>query len=400
MQDQAGKEYVKTCVDSVLHQAAASASKERSPAAASTTAGKSSAAEAMERHTATAFNSTAVAFLRNMQRIFPDDVIVRQAKSEVETLAAGKRGIFAASLMPEVSDARLVPAKMFAQQISRSVELPAVEGATPPQKAETKSISSAMLDRDERLLQHCDQIHLLKVLSLRDKYAQLNAKNRDYVWKTLAKLVMCASSVELVDHDDLREVDELVGAVLKKSRSVAAKSGGRLDVKKAAQMVADDAAVRDVSKRLVIHAADGDSNGNNGNSSSAPSGGGGGEPESVDAAALASYIKEVTGKVVDVSGLAGADGSVDLSEAGMARLTNVLAGHGAGAAGSGVRRETGKEAALRERLRARLEERRVAVAEAVADANAAAAAENAPAHPQTKEDVEKEVNRLMRDMAL
>jgi hypothetical protein len=99
---------------------------------------------------------------------------------------------------------------------------------------------------------------------------------------------------------------------------------------------------------------------------------------------------------VDVSGLAGADGKVDLSEAGMKRLVNVLGTHGAGSAGSGVRRETGKEAALRERLRARLEEKKKS------EATAAAATPTQTQTPavQTRKDVAKEVDRLMRDLAL
>ena len=290
-----------------------------------------------------------------------------------------------------MTDARLVPSRLFAQQISRVVSV---------SDTERKTVSSIMLDKDERLLQHCDQIHLLSALGLPAKYAELNAKNRAYVWKTLATLVMCASSVEMVEHDDLREVDELIGAVLKKSKSVAAKSGGRLDVKKAAQMVADDAAVRDVSKRLVVHAAEGDSNAKDAHLDDGRSERE--EAESIDAASLSSYIQEVTGKVVDVSGLAGEDGKVDLSEDGMKRLVNVLGAHGAGSVGSGVRKGTAKEAALRDRLRARLEAQRAEKEEngATAAATADPQPQPHPQPPQTKKAIEREVEKIMKDMSL
>ncbi|MDD5754096.1 MAG: hypothetical protein PHN45_05015 [Methylococcales bacterium] len=375
----ASKQYMNTCMDRVLK--AGSESVECDPEMQQRR--QSTMSSRLDAGSAAAFNATAMNFLTNIGKLFPTDAVIMKMKQELQVHMHNRTGTFSKEMMkdiPEDTKPVNIPALAFARQVTQEVLMP--DGSK-------KTIANLIQDKDEYLATANYNVELLRVMNFKTKYAALNATNREYVWKTLNKLLMAASMVVMVEHDHLGAVDDLIGSVLKKSKTISQSSGGRLDIRKASQMIAMDKNVRAASKRVVSGALEGDENVKKSDTPAS-------EPQKISSEQLGEYISEMTGKAIDVAGLADRDGMVDLSDQGMERMMNIMAAQGA----SAVHRGTAKEANMRDRLKKKIMQRAIEQ-----NANAAQPARAHVNKHRAKESdseynrrVASEVDELMRKM--
>ena len=301
----------------------------------------------VEYGAATAFNATAMNFLTNMLKLFKGDVLILKMIQELHKHMGNKHGMLSKGMPSNVKPVN-VPALLFARQTTQVLELPS---------GESKTISDLIMDKNEYLAVGDYNVKLLNMLNFKDKYKLLNEKNKEYVWTTLNKLLMSSAMVVMIEHDSMSAVDDLICAVMKKSKTIAKSSGGRMDVKKASQMIATDRDIQKVSKQVLKSAMAGDENVSQKTTSGATDAATAASDASqkISSEQMGEYIAQVTGKTVDVTGLADKDGMIDMTDAGMERMMNMLSSQGANC----VRKETAKEAVTRERLKKKLLQRQL-----------------------------------------
>jgi hypothetical protein len=302
----------------------------------------------VEYGAATAFNATAMNFLTNMLKLFKGDVLILKMIQELHKHMGNKHGMLSKGMPSNVKPVN-VPALLFARQTTQVLTLPS---------GESKTISDLIMDKNEYLAVGDYNVKLLNMLNFKDKYKMLNEKNKEYVWTTLNKLLMSSAMVVMIEHDSMSAVDDLICAVMKKSKTIAKSSGGRMDVKRASQMIATDKDIQKVSKQVLKSAMAGDENLSQPSGASSSSGAASASSEAsqkISSEQMGEYIAQVTGKTVDVTGLADKDGMIDMSDSGMERMMSMLSAQGANC----VRKETAKEAVTRERLKKKLLQRQL-----------------------------------------
>lgn len=302
----------------------------------------------VEYGAATAFNATAMNFLTNMLKLFKGDVLILKMIQELHKHMGNKHGMLSKGMPSNVKPVN-VPALLFARQTTQVLTLPS---------GESKTISDLIMDKNEYLAVGDYNVKLLNMLNFKDKYKMLNEKNKEYVWTTLNKLLMSSAMVVMIEHDSMSAVDDLICAVMKKSKTIAKSSGGRMDVKRASQMIATDKDIQKVSKQVLKSAMAGDENLSQPSGASSSSGAASASsesPQKISSEQMGEYIAQVTGKTVDVTGLADKDGMIDMSDSGMERMMSMLSAQGANC----VRKETAKEAVTRERLKKKLLQRQL-----------------------------------------
>jgi len=333
------KEYMGTCVNTILtegNERMASCS-----AAAPAKKAPDGKAAKMKSACAMAFNTEASVFLKNMSSLFPEDMFIKQMLLELKMCMRGKLSsvlTVVASKLPEGTDPVFVPALLFAQQVQQKIAMP--DGTV-------STITDLIKNKDETLITADYNVSLLKGMDFRDKYKKLNANNQEYVWKKLNSLVLNAAGVILVKYDNMGEVDDLINAVVHKGKQIASKSGGRVDIKTASKLVSTDKDVRKLSKRVVEHAMEGDSNvSHKDEQEQQPT-----EVQKMSVEDFGEYISGATGRMIDVTGLADREGMIDLSEAGVERIVTMMASQGVS---NVVHKGTAKDAMIRKRLQQKL----------------------------------------------
>lgn len=334
-----GRKYMKCCVDRIMTTGLKSREcdpdyQENRP---------SGMASGMEHGMAASFNALARSFLVNMLKIFKGDILIMKMLQELQKHMHNEHSIMSSEHMKKVDPVN-VPSLMFAKQISQTIKLPS---------GETKTIYDLIMDKNEYLAVGRYDVQMLNMFNFRDKYKKLNEKNKTYVWNTLNKLVLTASAVVMVENDKMGAVDDLIGAVVKKSKNLAVSSGGRLDMRKASQIISSDKEIQKVSKSIIKSTTqdEGTDGVDRCTSSSTETSK---KREKLSCADMQKYLMEMTGKTVDIAGLAGPDGMIDISDEGITTMMSNLSSKGAGA----LNKESARAANTRERLRAKLERRR------------------------------------------
>lgn len=336
---------MKLCVGKVLADGAKAP--ECDPAAQETR--RTPIASNLEYGAATAFNSTALNFLMNMLKIFKNDFMLMKAIQELKKYTSSdekkaKSTIFKLDDVKPVN----VPSLLFARSAQKPVTL---------KDGTTHTISDLILDKNIELLDCIKEIELLSMLDLPAKYEKLNEQNRIYVWNTINKLLMSASMVVMVEHDNMGCVDDLISGVFKKGKKLAMSSGGRMSSKDAAHVISMDKDIQNATKKLMrcvnvsqeagedIERQEQVREDNEVTKT----------VDKICASDMTEYIREATGKTIDLMGLSDENGDVDVSEDGISKITSALM---ARQMAGGIPRTTPREDAMRDRLRQKLAERK------------------------------------------
>lgn len=343
--------FMKLCVGKVLADGAKVP--ECDPVAQETR--KTPIASNIEYGAAAAFNSTAMNFLMNMLKIFKNDFMLMKTIQELKKYTSTDEKK-AESVMFKLENVKPVnvPSLLFARSVQKVVTL---------RDGSQHSISDLIIDKNIELLDCVKEVELLSMLDLPVKYEKLNEQNRTYVWNTINKLLMSASMVVMVEHDNMGCVDDLISGVFKKGKKLAMSTGGRMGAKDAAHLISMDKDVQNASKKLmrcmnVAQGAEADIERQEQVKEDNE------VTQTVDkicASDMTEYIKEATGKTIDLMGLADENGNMDMSEEGISKLTNALM---ARQVAGNIPRSSPREDAIRERLRQKLAERKKRAVEA------------------------------------
>lgn len=360
---------------------------------------------------AVSFNTTAFNFLSNMLKIFKGDILILKMIQELRKHMQNKHGLLSGSIK-NVEPVN-IPALLFAQQSRQVLHVPVrVDERTGDTVCVDKSIHDLIMEKNEYLTVGEYDMQLLNALDFKTKYAKLNATNKEYVWKTLNKLLIASAAVIVIENDGLGAVDELVTKVVHKSKKISQASGGRMTLQQASQLIASDKDIKDASKRVMQGARRGDTvleraaatRASSQTSSSSTNTCGtqatsrtpdhvqslatpASSDEHVPAVATAcdddtaseavlgdvmnahdfkQYIKEMTGKTVDVSGFADKDGLIHMDDEGLNKMMGAMATQGS----SCMNKDTARSNAIRDRLRTKLEQRRADSASSTSHATA------------------------------
>lgn len=341
---------------------------------------------------AVSFNTTAFNFLSNMLKLFKGDILILKMIQELRKHMQNKHGLLSGSIK-NVEPVN-IPALLFAQQSRQVLHVPVrVDDHTGETVCVDKSIHDLIMEKNEYLTVGEYDMQLLNALDFKTKYAKLNAKNKGYVWKTLNKLLIASAAVIVIENDGLGAVDELVTKVVHKSKKISQASGGRMTLQQASQLIASDKDIKDASKRVMQGARRGDSvleraaatrassqtssppnlcaaqtlysTSDHAQSTAVPASNdenapndddGGGEAvlgDVMNAHDFKQYIKEMTGKTVDVSGFADKDGLIHMDDEGLNKMMGAMATQGS----SCMNKDTARSNAIRDRLRAKLDQR-------------------------------------------
>jgi hypothetical protein len=275
---------------------------------------------------AVAFNNTTLTFLSNLGKLFPNDIKIPVAMRLIKNYmrkdltsdtqhVTGKNEKKDDKEKPKPVN---IPALLFANHLGKVINLPNNTQST---------ILTLITDNNELLIDASEQIPLLSDIDIKSKYEVLSKQNKDWVWQTLNQLAMTAAMVSMIEHDRMGYVDDLCNATITKAKKIAKTSHGKMSLKDAGNLISADKDIQKISKKILGSdmckkegLADGlpELNGKDGKDTKEEKG------SKINAKNMEEYLKETTGKAINISCLADSNGDIDLSDKAIGEMMGKL----------------------------------------------------------------------------